>query len=922
MLQKFKSSIALKLNIPIIFLGLILFIFLYVAYVYQTRSIIQYQLKQLAETMSDNIIISAATNLKSVINALAVKHNISRIIVIKEENQRVIADNQNTNIGKTILQSLPDNEQVIYKILNSKALLTSSEFIQNTIYYLYKTPLINTNLKKLPTYYIFIVLDESETFINAPNILGLITTICMLGMVCIFLVLYLLQRCLLLKPLDQITQHLTTQNNDNPATPIPLKSADEIGRLVDSYNELIENKNKHDIELESTHRYIDGIANTAPVLLSYIGSDLKFKFVNQLHEDWFGIPIDIFEGSSLKNIIGEDTFNKIRPEIEKVLSGENTSFEESIPYQYLDDKLVQINFVPDKNLDNNIDGFFVCIDDLSETRRNETKLADYAQKLEYREYALENEKLIAEQALKIKSEFLASMSHEIRTPMNGVLGMLSLLMDTNLTEDQQVKASLAKTSSESLLTLINDILDFSKVESGKLEIEKIDFNLIEILENTTEGLSKLAQDKAISLLIDTSEVSQAWVKGDPGRLRQVLNNLLFNAIKFTHTGEVIITASLSKEASGSVNLICKVSDTGIGIEQDKLASIFDSFTQVDASTTRQYGGTGLGLAIAKKLCQLMGGDIQATSAIGHGSTFTCSLTLEQSDHQLSRLESKELMPIDLSGSNFLIIDPNQANLDICTIQLTKWGAKTRTVSTSDTALSLMKNNPPSTQQFVLVSLELDDKSGLDLVKELKVILDTSNIKFILMAPLEFKHDQKYIQDLGFCDYFFKPLTQTKLRRAINKTKLSDVNRDTTEDTTEDAAMTEIILPKNKRILLVEDTPINQLVVEGILSSFDLSCEIAGNGLEALEMLKNVDKLKPYDIILMDCQMPEMDGYEATKEIREGKAGELSTSIPIIAMTANAMKGDEELCIQAGMNDYMSKPVDPDIIKEKLAKWLS
>ncbi|MFT6029569.1 MAG: signal transduction histidine kinase/HAMP domain-containing protein, partial [Oleiphilaceae bacterium] len=646
MLQKFKSSIALKLNIPIIFLGLILFIFLYVAYVYQTRSIIQYQLKQLAETMSDNIIISAATSLKSVINALAVKHNISRIIVIKEENQRVIADNQNTNIGKTILQSLPDNEQVIYKTLNSKALLTSSEFIQNTIYYLYKTPLINTNLKKPPTYYIFIVLDESETFINAPNILGLITTICMLGMVCIFLVLYLLQRCLLLKPLDQITQHLTTQNNDNPATPIPLKSADEIGRLVDSYNELIENKNKHDIELESTHRYIDGIANTAPVLLSYIGSDLKFKFVNQLHEDWFGIPIDIFEGSSLKNIIGEDTFNKIRPEIEKVLSGENTSFEESIPYQYLDDKLVQINFVPDKNLDNNIDGFFVCIDDLSETRRNETKLADYAQKLEYREYALENEKLIAEQALKIKSEFLASMSHEIRTPMNGVLGMLSLLMDTNLTEDQQVKASLAKTSSESLLTLINDILDFSKVESGKLEIEKIDFNLIEILENTTEGLSKLAQDKAISLLIDTSEVSQAWVKGDPGRLRQVLNNLLFNAIKFTHTGEVIITASLSKEASGSVNLICKVSDTGIGIEQDKLASIFDSFTQVDASTTRQYGGTGLGLAIAKKLCQLMGGDIQATSAIGHGSTFTCSLTLEQSDHQLSRLESKELMPID------------------------------------------------------------------------------------------------------------------------------------------------------------------------------------------------------------------------------------------------------------------------------------
>jgi two-component system sensor histidine kinase/response regulator len=187
-----------------------------------------------------------------------------------------------------------------------------------------------------------------------------------------------------------------------------------------------------------------------------------------------------------------------------------------------------------------------------------------------------------------------------------------------------------------------------------------------------------------------------------------------------------------------------------------------------------------------------------------------------------------------------------------------------------------------------------------------------------MAPLGLKHSQKYIKDLGFCDYFFKPLTQTKLLRAINKTKLSYVNKDTTEDKT----MPEITLPKNKRILLVEDTLINQLVVEGILSAFDLSCEIAGNGLEAIEMLKNVDELKPYDIVLMDCQMPEMDGYEATKAIREGRAGILSTSIPIIAMTANAMKGDEELCIQAGMNDYISKPVDPDIIKQKLAKWLS
>lgn len=909
-------------------LGLLLFVFLYAAYVYQAKSINQFQLKQLAETITDNLIITAQTNFKSsnlkrITNVLAAKNNVSRIILIEEENQQIIVDNHNANIGKTLEEGLPEKDKEIYRALDSQYQLVSSTFSENNFYYLHKTQLINSGFNKLRAYYIFIVLDESETFINAPNFLTLITTIFTLGMVSIFLVLYLLQRWLLLKPLSHITQHLTTQSNDGPAQSIPFKSKDEIGRLVESYNELSENKNRRDIELENSRRHIDGITNTAPVLLSYIGTDLKFKFVNQIHESWFGMPLDVFEGNSLKDILSKDTFDNIKPEIEKVLSGEHASFESSIPYQYTEDKLVHINFVPDKNHENLIDGFFVCIEDLSETKRNETKLAEYAQKLEYREYALEEEKLIAEQALRIKSEFLASMSHEIRTPMNGVLGMLSLLMDTNLNKDQRVKASLAKTSAESLLTLINDILDFSKVESGKLEIEMIDFNLIEILENTTEGLSKLAEDKSISLLIDTSEISGEMVKGDPGRLRQVLNNLLSNAIKFTHEGEVIIKASLSKEPTGSLKLTCDVSDTGIGIEQTKLESIFDSFTQLDASTTRNYGGTGLGLAIAKKLCRLMGGEIKATSIVGFGSLFSCSFVFKQSSQISDSSEYNNYKPIDLSDSEFLIIDPNQVNLDICSKQLKKWGAKTQTATYSDQALNLIKKQATTTIRFVLVSLDLMDKSGSGFIKELKEIIDTSNIKFILMAPLEFKHDQKYIENLGFCDYFFKPITQTKLLRAINHAKESEVTSNIENTNTSiDIAKTEITLPTNKRILLVEDTPINQLVVQGILGGFNLYCDVAGNGLEALEMMNNVEKLNPYDLVLMDCQMPEMDGYEATKAIRAGKAGALSISIPIIAMTANAMKGDKEACLQAGMSDYISKPVNPDIIKEKLAKWLS
>ena len=899
--KKIKSSIALKLNMPIVGLCFVMLAFIYAAYLTQDENIQHSQLHHIAKSISENITIAEQANitpseLRSITNILATKKRAQRIIVIQDD---IIIDSLDDSTGNRLSDYLTNQEAFIYNNLNSIAKAESSKEFEDYFFY----------LKKSDSLRIFITLNKAESQITVPNILSNITVIFSAGMLVIFSALYLLQRRLLLSPLAKITQHLTKQSEDDAVSTIPFKGEDELGELVNQYNALIENKVKHDQELAETHQHIDGITNTAPVLLSYIGSDLHFRFVNQIHEDWFGIPIEVFVGNTLEDILGSQSFESIKPEIDKVLAGKHTSFESTIPYQYLEDKSVYINLMPNKKSDDSIDGFFVCIEDISEARRNESKLAEYAQRLEFREFALEEEKVIAERALKIKSEFLASMSHEIRTPMNGVLGMLHLLMETHLNEDQQTKATLAKTSAESLLNLINDILDFSKVESGKLEIEHIDFNLIELLENTTEGLSKLAEDKSISLLLDTSEINTVMLKGDPSRLRQVLNNLLSNAIKFTQHGEVTVTARLCKELSGQYRLVCEVSDTGIGIEQNKLDSIFDSFSQVDASTTRQYGGTGLGLAIARKLCQLMEGDIHASSSPNQGSKFTFTASLGQSEQQ-----DDISYALNLDQTDCIILDANQANTENMAKQLSKWGAQAKTISSPEEAIRHLKAQQNSKHLIVFVNLELPEQSGLDFIKKVKRETTNEHLKCVLMSPLSFNQTNNQFNEPGMSGFFYRPVTKIKLFEAIRAIK--NLEADTTKNTP--SPIDDIDLPSNKRVLLVEDTPINQLVVSGILSAFDIQCDVANNGLVAIDMMLRSNN---YDVIFMDCQMPEMDGYTATKVIREGKAGEYYRSIPIIAMTANAMKGDEEICLNAGMNDYISKPISAQIIKEKLKIWL-
>jgi len=543
------------------------------------------------------------------------------------------------------------------------------------------------------------------------------------------------------------------------------------------------------------------------------------------------------------------------------------------------------------------------------------------------EKSMEKAKFAAEDSARAKSEFLANMSHEIRTPMNGVMGMLGLLSRTSLDESQKRQVILAKTSADSLLALINDILDFSKIEAGKLEIENVDFNLRKMFDSFSESQGLKASEQKVELIVDTSEIKVSSVRGDPSRLRQILNNLVGNAFKFTEQGEIMIRASLDKQGK----LYCQISDTGIGIPEGKRATLFDSFTQADTSTTRKYGGTGLGLSITKQLCKLMGGRIFVSSELGEGSCFSFEVQLEPT------VQSKAVLPeMDISNLNILIVDDNFTNREVLRGQLSLWGAKVQEAENAHVALNLLAQSfrPDSSApiELAILDMQMPGMDGAELGKRIRADQRFDSVKLVMMTSMSEMGDARFFADLGFQAYFPKPVTTDDLFKALSVMsedgealqqaqplvtshylKELNVMGDEAEASKEFSEFT--------RILLVEDNSINQLVAQSILGEFGLNADIAANGIEALDMLKMMEHKAPYHLVFMDCQMPEMDGYQATQAIRQGQVGEAMQAIPIIAMTANAMKGDKEHCLSVGMDDYLSKPIIPEDLESKLHKWL-
>ncbi len=691
--------------------------------------------------------------------------------------------------------------------------------------------------------------------------------------------------------LSALSQSVTAIASSGDASArVNCPGSDELSHLGDAINRMLESLQLSLRQREQAEARYRTFMNNIPAIAVIKDGEGQILYINEPMSRIFKIKLEEVQGKKVGDWIPEEMAQTIRMHDQEVLSTKRPrQFEEVFPSP--DGKMhywLSFRFPLEGPGGEQLVGMVGI--DISQRKEAES--------------ALQAAKEMAETANRAKSEFLANMSHEIRTPLNGVVGMTDLALATDLTSEQQEYLETVKLSADSLLVVINDILDFSKIEAGKIDFEMVDFNIREALEMTMKTLAFRADEKGLELLCDFAPEVPEGVRGDATRLRQIVVNLVGNAIKFTDAGEVVLKVGISREEGGDPKLHFTISDTGVGIQPEKQKSIFDPFTQADSSTTRKYGGTGLGLSISVRLVQMMGGKLWVESEPGTGTKFQFLLPLVPA---LEPVGTGIISPSDLLlGVKVLIVDDSSTNRRVLEMMLKRWGMLPKSVEGGAEAIVELLEACAAQEQYGLIisDLLMPNMDGFGFVERIREKPELSTAIIMLLTSAGRRGDTARCEELGVSAYVMKPVRQSELHEVISRL-LGDHLQDVEQPLLTRYAMANARnSPESLHILVAEDNTVNQKLVARLLEKRGHRVKVVANGREALESLEQ----DTYDLILMDVQMPEMDGFKATAELRE-REKRTGRRIPVIALTAHAMKGDRERCLDAGMDNYLSKPVD-------------
>jgi len=726
----------------------------------------------------------------------------------------------------------------------------------------------------------------------------------------VFVLSHRLQR-VISGPIRELAETAATFSaHENYSLRATKRSNDEIGVLVDQFNGMLDRLQQRDVSLQQARdgfeksvaertSYLNALIENSPLGILVLDSERLVKLCNPAFETLFQYTRQEVVGKAIDGLIAEgDLLSESREISRRTPHGEVINIMTRC--QRKDRSIVDVELhIVRLMVNRKVEGTLYIYQDISVRKRAEEDL--------------QRAKEAAETSSRAKSEFLANMSHEIRTPMNGIIGMTALALDTKLSQEQREFLGMVKSSADSLLSLLNDILDFSKIEVGKLDFETIDFRLRDSLDDTIKALGLHAHQKGLELACHVLPDVPDGLQGDPTRIRQVVVNLLGNAIKFTAEGEVVLQVEIQDESEDEVVLHFAVRDTGIGIPLEKQQLIFEAFTQTDSSTTRKYGGTGLGLAISSRLVNRMGGKIWVESEPDRGSTFHFTTRF-----QLQKISSRKYAPLGaeaLLGLPVLVVDDSATNGRILREMLLAWQMNPQLTENGPEALTILEraNTEGTPFSLILLDARMPGMDGFSVAERIKQDARLAKSVVIMLTSGGFRGDAARCRELGIQGYLTKPIKRSDLLEAINVVLGSQTGAQGSP-----SLVTVHSLRESRgrlRILLAEDNRVNQVLAVRLLEKRGHEVAVAGNGEEALEAL---DK-QAFDLVLMDIQMPEMDGLQATAAIRKGemKSGK---HIPIVAMTAHAMVGDKERCLEAGMDDYIAKPIRPEQLGDVLKRY--